>query len=517
MIRLNRSLAEIHEKWEAQYEDWQLVKQESQGNWQEWENKLLEKFHAWQEQQKAIRGLDIEVVPEDVQRRNLRRLVREIPDIPDWAHVELVERFLDDMYRMGPLQPLWSDPDVSDIQVFVPIDPEYEQIITYVRRGKRMRYDGPGFRDYTHARLWINRHISRFGLRYDPAKVQLDASAPDGERIHIISGASGYSTFKDGKYRLVPALIISIRRFVAAFTLEDLAPSTLERIEDPDVIAAAQTPPQKEFRRRPVAFRAAKGAMMDPATRDFLTIMVRLGKNHIVSGGTGVGKTTMANALTAAIPEDQVLLILEESPEMQPQRAANTIRVYERRDTLGNTVFSIADGLKAALRMFPDRIFVSEIRDALAVVWLQAIQSGHDGSSTTVHASSCTAAVERVIDLATTHPSRPSREVIRSILFDRLDTVIHGQRIGSWRFFDEVVQLKPDGTIHTVMKFVQDGVNEDGSPTGYWIFYGPTDAFVEEMLRHGISIPPSWGWGETPAPAEEKPKRPPKIRAKELI
>jgi len=223
---------------------------------------------------------------------------------------------------------------------------------------------------------------------------------------------------------------------------------------------------------------------------------VEMGKNHIISGGTGIGKTTLANALTAAIPEDEVLLILEESPEMQPQRSTNVIRLYERKDSMGNTIFSLADGLKAALRMFPDRIFVSEIRDTLAFVFLQAIQSGHDGSSTTVHASSCEAAIERVIGMAISHPASPDRQMVRDILFDRVDTVVHGQRFEKHRFFDEVVQLRPDGKIHRVMEFVQEGVGDEGEPLGYWVFHGPTDEFVEEMLRRGYRIPASWGWEE---------------------
>lgn len=497
-MRDQAELTSWQEKWNQYYDEWGVLKQDHDNEqWAVWENLLLEKFLEWQEKQKARLGVQAENVPEEVQRIHLRRLVQGIKEIPPSMHTELVERFLDDQYRMGPLQKLWEDPEVSDIQVFVPVDPSHKQRITYVKRGRRMVYNGPGFRDYAHARIWINKHVSRFGLRFDPSKVQLDASAPDGERIHVIAGPVGYSTFENGKYQFVPCLIISIRRFVSPFTLDDLTdrgPVTWEvpeNVDKQDRIARKA----RSYKRRTVVTKRT-GGMADPATMDFLRIMVEMGKNHIISGGTGIGKTTLANALTAAIPEDEVLLILEESPEMQPQRSTNVIRLYERKDSMGNTIFSLADGLKAALRMFPDRIFVSEIRDTLAFVFLQAIQSGHDGSSTTVHASSCEAAIERVIGMAISHPASPDRQMVRDILFDRVDTVVHGQRFDKHRFFDEVVQLRPDGKIHRVMEFVQEGVGDEGEPLGYWVFHGPTDEFVEEMLRRGYRIPASWGWEE---------------------
>lgn len=472
---------------EDYYKEYEMFKTEDKKEkMAEWQKELLDAFLAHQEQEKVRRGgvMD-EDVPEETRRLQLRRIIQKTK-IPQDVHLDLIEMMLDDQYRMGPAQPLWEKEWVSDIQIFVPYENKYPQIILYAERGKRKVYQGPGFRDFDHARDWVNHHLSRIGLRYDPAVVSLDGMFPNGERIHVISGPVAYSLVVDGAYKYIRCMIITIRRFVSSFTIQQLTEKTPLLNVPPEL--AMGTLSHISWERRPQYARHIEG-MADQATMDFLNIMVQMGKNHIVSGGTGVGKTTLANALTACIPKSVVLLVLEEAPEMQPQRDTTVIRIFQRGD-----VFTLEHGMKAALRMFPDRIFVAELRDAIAYVFLQAIQSGHDGSSTTVHASSCLAARDRTIDMAASHSSAPSREMIRQILHDRLDTILHGRREGSKRYFDEVIQLKSDGTVHKVMEYIQQGVDTDGEPIGYFVFYGPTDEFVEEMLRKGYEIPSSWGW-----------------------
>lgn len=497
----------MFEDWEKEQLEWKQLQSESQGQedeWKKWQELLLQEFLRWQDEEKSKTGGELEDIPEEIRRRQLFQIIRRIEKIPGSAHADLVQQYLDDLYRMGPAQPLWEQPYVSDIQIFVPYEPQYPQIITYTERGKRFVYQGTGFRDMNHARDWVNHHLSRIGLRYDPSKVQLDGMFPNGERIHVISGPCGYSMFhrKTKTYTFVRSLIISIRRFVASFAMDELtdqAPVSYEIPQLPKRLADHQ----KRINKRTV-YAAHSGGMADQATMDYLRIAVQMKKNYIIAGGTGVGKTTVANALTEAIPQEEVLLVLEEAPEMQPQCGMDSegterstgmvIRVYQREG-----VFSLADGLKAALRMFPDRIFVAELRDALAFVFLQAIQSGHDGSSTTVHASDCSAAIERIVEMAASHPSAPNRESIRNTLFDRVHTILHGTREGGQRFLDEVVELQPDGGVHKVMEYVSQGVDEEGNPIGYFAFYGPTDDFVKEMLQKGFSIPASWGWEDETA------------------
>ncbi|MDI9261061.1 ATPase, T2SS/T4P/T4SS family [Alicyclobacillus sendaiensis PA2] len=392
------------------------------------------------------------------------------------------------MFRLGPLQPLWARPDVSDIQIFVPYDSRHEQIIMYTDRKGRHLFTGRGFRNYTHARSWLDRHLAVLGQKYDRGLTpSLDATFPNGERLHVISGVSAYSRWRDGHYELVECMIISVRRFIQAFSLAELTQE-----EDIDTLTEEMALEVVVAQQRRVTARVVptvtryRGKMMDKATADYLRIMVQMGKNHLIAGGTGAGKSTLANALTAFLPPGTVLLVMEESYELQPQNDIHVIRICERKG-----VFTLADAMKAALRMFPDRLFVAEVRDALAYVFMRAIQSGHDGSSTTIHASDCASAIETMIQFAMAHEAHPPREMVEKIIFDRVHTVAHINRIEQDRFVDEVVELRPDGTLHTVSRFIQTGV-EKGHPVGYWVFYGPSQDFLDEMARRGIPIPASW-------------------------
>ncbi|PWI56625.1 ATPase, T2SS/T4P/T4SS family [Sulfoacidibacillus thermotolerans] len=570
----------------------------------------------------------------DVREAQLMKIVQTSKEIPQRAQREVVNALLDDMFGFGPLQPIWSKPEVSDMQIFVPFNANERQIITYSSREGRRVYQGMGFRSHRHAMTWLNRHLAQLGQHYDAAKVSMDATFPNGERMHVISGVSGYSVFREGEYKFVPCVIITMRRFVKAFGLDDLTVQKQAQTEPPQFPDLRQV--RREYQRKTLYF-PYDGRSLDPATMDYLRIMVKLAKNHLIAGATGCheadapilmyngeikraadiqagdqlmgsdskprnvlelhrgigrmvrvipnkgepfivneghvlslkstprfiknisieeyrkksnyfkrihklwraparfsennlqvtgfkiedagvgeyygwevdgdhlyldgqfivhhnsGKSTLANALTAEIPSGTILQVLEESPELQPQNDTHVIRVVQREG-----VFDLADAMKAALRMYPDRIFIAELRDTLAYTFLRAIQSGQDGSSTTIHSNSCLDAIDVLINFAANHDSHPPREMVKDIVFRRVHTIIHADAAkkpdGIARFIDEVVQLLPDQTLHTVMRFHEVGINKDGTIAGYFEFIGPTDEFVEEMFNAGIPIPDSWGW-----------------------
>jgi pilus assembly protein CpaF len=431
-------------------------------------------------------------VSRNVREAQLTSIVATHKEIPAKSHREIVKTILDDMFSFGPLQELWGNKKISDMQVFVPHDSREEQIITYSSSEGRRVYNGPGFRNYSHAMTWLNRHLARYGQHYDAAKVSKDATFPSGERLHVISGVSGYSKFTNGQYHFVPCAIITLRRFVRAFTTSELTIQSPAKTEPPQFSSLRQV--RRAYQRK-TSYFSYDGRSIDPATMDYLKVMVKLAKNHLISGGTGSGKSTLANALTAEIPSGTILQVLEESPELQPQNDMHVIRIVQREG-----VFELHDAMKAALRQYPDRIFIAELRDTLAYTFLRAIQSGQDGSSTTIHSNSCLDAIDVLINFAANHESRPPREMIRDIVFRRVQTVIHADAVkkpnGIARMIDEVVELIPDQTLHHVMRFHKVGINEDGSVAGYFEFTGPTDEFVEEMFDAGIPIPESWGWSE---------------------
>ncbi len=430
-------------------------------------------------------------VSQATREAQLTAIVANHKEIPLKARRTIVQTLLADMFSFGALQPLWSRSEVSDMQVFVPVDGREKQIITYSSaiEGRRI-WNGSGFRDYSHVMTWLNRHLAQYGQHYDAAKVSMDAMFPNGERMHIITGVSGYSIFRDGNYKYVPCVIITMRRFTSAFTTADLTARAQAVTEPPQFPALRQV--RREYQRRKQYF-TYDGRSLDPATMDYLRVMVQLAKNHIISGGTGSGKSTLANALTAEIPNGTVLIVLEEAPELQPQNDTHVIRVVQREG-----VFDLADAMKAALRMYPDRVFIAELRDTLAFTFLRAIQSGHDGSSTTVHANTALDTIDVVTNFAANHESHPPREMVRDIIFRRVHTIIHAEAIkkpnGIARMIDEVVQLLPDQTLHAVMRFHQVGINKDGSLAGYFEFFGPDDNFIQEMFDRGIALPDSWGW-----------------------
>ncbi len=457
----------------------------------------------WQE---VILGEFQEITSKESEQAEISRAVREAQlmaivnnhkEIPHKAHREIVESILNDMFSMGPLESLWKNKEISDMQVFVPVNDPRDQIITYSSVSGRQIYKGPGFRDYSHAMTWLNRHLAQFGQHYDASKVAMDATFPGQERMNVISGVSGYSKFFHDEsgiwvYKYVPCMVITMRRFTHAFSTDELTGVT-DRLDESPIFPELQDV-RRPYKRKPVFFKYT-GKTIDPATMDYLKVMVELAKTHIIAGETGSGKTSLANALTGSIPDGTILIVLEESPEMQPQNNSHVIRIVQREG-----VFNLAQALKNTLRMYPDRLFVAEVRDTLAYVFLTAIQTGHSGSSTTIHANSCLDAVNVLINYAANHESHPPREMIRDIVFRQVHTIIHAKAVkkpnGIARMIDEVAQLLPDQTMHYVTKFHQVGVNKDGSVAGYFEFIGPTDEFVQEMFNAGIPIPESWGWEE---------------------
>lgn len=462
----------------------------SQKKWAEWQKALLEKVLEESETEKRSKG-EVRDLSELDRKRQLERLIKELSDIPVTHHSQLISQFLNESYRYGPLQPLWDEPGVTDIQCFIPHDDGQEQIIAYTQNYQKRIYTGPGFRNYDHARDWLNLHLSRIGLRFDPAKIELNGMLPGGERIHILSGPTGYSVYdvsrREKPYQFIKAMIVSIRLFPKAYSLEELTTSSMTTHTKPFEVKSIED--VSKIYERQTVYSPRDGGIACKATMDFFRIAGTLRLSKLIAGGTGSGKTTFFNADTVNINENEVLLIIEESPEMQPQIDWYVIRLYEREG-----VYSQADAGKSALRMFPSRIYYSEIRDVrVGFLFYRALMNGHRGTGSTIHASSCAAALDISVDFISGNPEAPPRETVAKNFYGELGYIVHMDPTQSDRTVREVCEVNEDGTLHTVSKYVE-GIADDGKLKGYYEFNGPTDSFVQKMLAAGIEVPSTWKW-----------------------
>jgi len=454
-----------------------------------WQSQLLELVIKKSEEERKTRGESADIDERQLQRQ-LEEWILELKDIPGSAHQQLIKMYLNETFRYGVLQPLWDTAGVTDIQVFIPQRNTDDQIISYSENGQRKIYNGAKFRDYDHAREWVNMQLTRIGLRYDPAKVELNGMLPGGERIHIVSGPVAYSKYKPGKkdkpYTFARCMIITIRLFSKAFSMEELTTVSMPRHELPFVLREKKSI-NEMYERKPV-YSPRDGGIACKATMDYIRIAGQLKKSKLIVGGTGSGKTTLFNADTANIGDNEILLIIEEAPEMQPQIENHVIRLYEREG-----VYTQKDAMKSALRMFPSRIYISEIRDSIGYLFMRALISGHAGSGSTIHASSCSAGLDQLVELAASDESAPDRETVRRLFIENLDYLVHMNPTDNGRTIRELCEIDPDGSLRQVSVFVE-GIDDHGRKQGYYEFKGPSDRFVEQMLANDIEIPASWKW-----------------------
>ncbi len=355
----------------------------------------------------------------------------------------LSQEIADDILGYGPLEPLLRDPEVTEIMVNGPD-------LVFVERDGRLHEVAARFTDEAHLRRTIDKIVGRVGRRVDEATPMVDARLPDGSRVNAIIPPLA-----------VDGSLLTVRKFAAEpLTVEDL-----------------------------VAF----GSIPAPVAR-FLQACVAGRLNIIVSGGTGAGKTTTLNVLSAFIPEDERIITIEDAAELQLHQQ-HVLRLESRPPNIeGRGEVRIRDLVRNALRMRPDRIVVGEVRDAAALDMLQAMNTGHDGSISTVHANSprdSLARLETMVLLAGIDlPVRAIREQVASAV----DLVVHQTRFrdGGRRVthVTEVADLH-DGSFQLHDLFVFDtaaGLDEDGHPLGRLRPTGRRPAFVDALRAVGPGL-----------------------------
>jgi pilus assembly protein CpaF len=356
----------------------------------------------------------------------------------------IAQEVADEILGLGPLEPLLRDGEITEIMVNGPNDLFVE------RSGKIFAVDAR-FTSDTHLRRTIDKIVSRVGRRIDESSPMVDARLADGSRVNAVIAPIAL----DGS-------ILTIRKF------------SQDPFTDLDLIAFGTLTVQG---------------------RDFLRACVLGRRNIVISGGTGSGKTTLLNVLSSFIPADERIVTVEDAAELQ-LRQRHVLRLEARpSNTEGKGQISIRDLVKNALRMRPDRIVVGEIRDGAALDMLQAMNTGHDGSLTTVHANAPRDSLARLETLVLMAGIALPVKAIRDQVASALDLIVQVGRLkdGSRRItaISEVEGMESDViTLQDLFTFdYAAGRDENGRFLGVLRSTGLRPKFTEHLHDLGIELP----------------------------
>ncbi len=366
-------------------------------------------------------------------------LDREGRLLTDFDRARLVNEIKDELLGLGPLEPLLNDDAVTDILVN-----GHGQV--YVEKGGKLFMTSVCFQDDQHLMLIIDRIVSQVGRRVDEASPMVDARLRDGSRINAIIPPLAL----DG-----PSL--SIRRFGK--------------------------------RRYDIQALVEKNTVTREAVR-FLEAIVRARLNVLVCGGTGSGKTTMLNCLSGFIPEDERIVTIEDSAELSLQQP-HVVRLETRPMNLeGKGEVTQRELVKNCLRMRPDRIIVGEVRGAEAFDMLQAMNTGHDGSISTIHANTARDALTRIENMVMMGFTLPSR-AIRTQIVGALDLIIQVQRMrdGGRRVTQlaEVCGLEEEVvTMNDIARFEFEREDSQGRLHGHYVCSPVRPSFQGRLEYYGL-------------------------------
>jgi len=369
-------------------------------------------------------------------------LAEEVP-LSTVERDRLVGEVHHELFGLGPLEPLLADPTISDILV------NSHSNIYIERRGKLER-TSITFKDSEHLMRVIERIVSTVGRRIDEAQPMVDARLPDGSRVNAIIPPLAL----DG-----PTL--SIRRFGT----------------DPLKMAAL----------------IEKGALTKEIAILF-EMCIRARLNVIISGGTGAGKTTLLNALSAFIPSDERIVTIEDSAELQLQQP-HVVRLETRPPNIeGKGEITQRDLVRNALRMRPDRIVVGEVRGGEAIDMLQAMNTGHDGSLTTIHANTTRDALSRLETMIQMTGMRLSDRAMRQQVASAVNLVIQVARLtdGTRRIvsISELTGMEGEMiTMQEIFQFERTGIDANGKVIGKFRTTGIRPRFAERLKQYGMQLP----------------------------
>ena len=398
--------------------------------------------------QEVINKIDIELLVKfdsDTARREVARLIAALVNQNNFPLSEnekhqIVEEVVNETFGLGPLEPLLADPSIDDILV------NNYQMIYIERRGKLIRTD-IRFKDNTHLRHIINRIVARVGRRIDDSSPMVDARLPDGSRVNAIIPPLAL----DG-----PSL--SIRRFKKIpLAVEDLL----------------------------------KMGCISSEMLELLQLAIRSRMNMLISGGTGAGKTTLLNILSASIPGYERIITIEDAAELQLQQP-HVVRLETRPANMeGKGLVTQRDLFINSLRMRPDRIIVGEVRGAEALEMLQAMNTGHDGSITSVHANTPRDALSRIETMVLMSNTNMEQNAIRKQIASAVDMVVQIRRCADGvrrvESISEIMGMEQNVIMMQELAcYVQKGVSADGNALGFFKMQSVRPKFLEKAKDLGV-------------------------------
>ncbi len=390
-----------------------------------------------------LAALSQDQVHAEVSRLAETVLAQEAMPLSSTERDRLINDVQHELFGLGPLEPLLADPTVSDILVNA-------HGTIYVERKGKLESTNVAFKDDEHLMRVIERIVSSVGRRIDESSPMVDARLSDGSRVNAIIPPLAI----DGP-------VLSIRRF-------GTAPLRMQALIE------------------------NKALTKDIA--EMLEMCVKARLNVVISGGTGAGKTTLLNALSAYIPEDERIVTIEDSAELQLQQP-HVVRLETRPPNIeGRGEVTQRDLVRNALRMRPDRIVIGEVRSGEAIDMLQAMNTGHDGSLTTIHANTPRDALSRLETMIQMTGMRLSDRAMRQQIAAAINLVVQiarhsdgGRRLTS---ISEITGMEGDTiTMQEIFQYERTGVDTHGQVIGRFRPTGIRPRFAERLKTCGLQLP----------------------------
>lgn len=390
-----------------------------------------------------LEGVESNLVAMEIRRALSQLLVEDPFPLNSEERARLTQDLEFEILGLGPLEPLVRDDSISDILVN-----RYDEI--FIERHGLMEHTNIRFQDNAHLMKIINKIVSNIGRRIDESSPMVDARLPDGSRVNAIIPPLAL----DGP-------VLSIRRFMV------------------------MRPDMDEI--------LARGSIT-PEMAEVIQAIVKAKLNILISGGTGTGKTTLLNIISAYLGKDERIVTAEDAAELQLQKH-NVVRLETRPPNIeGKGEVTQRELVRNALRMRPDRIIVGEVRGPEVMDMFQAMNTGHEGSMTTIHANSPRDALLRLETMVSLAGYQIPQKALRNLISSSLDVIIqlarHSDGVRRVVSFSEITGMEQEViSLQDIFIFDRHGVDDDGRVLGQYMATGIRPQFADRCRMYGVSIP----------------------------